>query len=51
MTFESLKKVELYFITFENGKILSSPFALLIPIREINIHGAVALQAAWEETI
>lgn len=32
-----------------DGKILSTPLALLTLISEINIRGAVALQAAYEE--
>lgn len=49
MTLESLKKVKLSCITFENGKILSKPLPLLILISAVNICGAVALQAANEE--
>lgn len=47
-----LKKSENFsFITFENGKLLSTPpLALLILISAVNIRGAVALQAACEET-
>lgn len=35
MTFESLKKVKLPYITFENGKILSTLLALLILISAV----------------
>lgn len=50
MTFESLKKVKLSFITFENGKILKIPLALLTLISAVNICGAGALQDVCEET-